>query len=163
LEYKKILSNLRMLRMAKGSCLDYGAGNGEIVLELAARGHRATYFDVDGETLRFARWRAQQRSLTIDFATAKEELRPGLDTIFSFDVLEHVPDLPGELAFLASLLAKSGTLMCDVPAGATKNHPMHLNHRLEVAKYLHELGLRDRRTPIQRLMMPGTYVFQAIA
>jgi SAM-dependent methyltransferase len=160
LEYKKILSNLRMLRMGRGACLDYGAGNGEVVLELAARGHRATYFDVDGETLRFARWRAQQRSLPIAFTTTKDELSPGLDTIFSFDVLEHVPDLPGELTFLSSLLAPGGTFLCDVPAGATKNHPMHLNHHLDVADFLRTKGLRDQRTLWQRLTSREKYIFR---
>lgn len=157
LEYKKLVSNLRMLRMGNGACLDYGAGNGEIVLELAARGHAATYFDVDGETLRFARWRAEQRQLAVEFATTKEELRRNtdggrFDTIFSFDVLEHLPDLEGELGFLASLLKPGGMLLCDVPAGATKNHPMHLNHRLDAADYLCSQGLTDRRSLLQRLI-----------
>jgi 2-polyprenyl-3-methyl-5-hydroxy-6-metoxy-1,4-benzoquinol methylase len=166
LEYKKLISNLRMLRLAKGSVLDYGAGNGEIVLELAARSHAATYYDVDGETLRFARWRAQQRGLNIDFATTKEELPAGkdgrFDTIFSFDVLEHLPDLMGELSFLASLLRKGGVLVCDVPAGATKNHPMHLNHELNVSAHLRAQGLTDRRTLLQRLVLSREkYIFQA--
>ncbi len=172
LEYKKLISNLSMLRLAQGAGLDYGAGNGEIVLELAARGHAATYYDVDGETLRFARWRAGQRGLAIEFATTKEELRKGVltpgteagrfDTIFSFDVLEHLPDLEGELGFLASLLKLGGVLVCDVPAGATKNHPMHLNHHLHVADYLRSKGLTDKRSLVQRLMTSREkYIFQA--
>ncbi|MEO5935587.1 MAG: methyltransferase domain-containing protein [Terriglobales bacterium] len=166
LEYKKLISNLRMLRMGNGACLDYGAGNGEIVLEWAARGHAATYFDVDGETLRFARWRSEQRQLAVEFATTKEELRKNsdggcFDTIFSFDVLEHLPDLEGELGFLASLLKPGGVLLCDVPAGATKNHPMHLNHRLDVADYLRSHGLTDRRSLLQRLTFAREkYIFQ---
>lgn len=167
LEYKKLISNLRMLQLAKGACLDYGAGNGEIVLELAGRGHPATYYDVDGETLRFARWRAEQLGLAIDFVTSKEGLRRGeegkpFDTIFSFDVLEHLPDLPGELSFLAALLRRGGLLVCDVPAGATKNHPMHLNHELNVADHLRTQGLTDRRSLLQRLIFSREkYIFQA--
>ncbi len=167
LEYKKLISNLRMLRLAKGAVLDYGAGNGEIVLELATQGHAATYYDVDGETLRFARWRAKQRDLNIDFATTKDALAPAsfggrFDTIFSFDVLEHLPDLMGELSFLSSLLRKGGVLVCDVPAGATKNHPMHLNHELNVADHLRSQGLTDRRTLLQRLVFSREkYIFQA--
>ena len=120
LEYKRIRSNLNMLRRAHGSCLDYGAGNGELLLEVA-RTDRAVYYDVEGETMRFARERARQRNLDIEFFHTKEDLaaagrKRGFDTIFSLDVLEHLPDLPGELNFLAALLNPGGLLVFDVPA-----------------------------------------------
>jgi hypothetical protein len=130
LEYKHICSNLKVLRLARGACLDYGAGNGEIVLELARRGHPATYYDVAGETMRFARQRASQQGLEIEFLHSKEDLaasarKRGFDTVFSLDVLEHLPDLPGELNFLSSLLSPGGLFVFDVPAGSTQSHPMH--------------------------------------
>ena len=155
LEYKRIRSNLNMLRRAHGSCLDYGAGNGELLLEVA-RTDRAVYYDVEGETMRFARERARQRNLAIEFFHTKEELaaagkKCGFDTIFSLDVLEHLPDLPGELNFLASLLNPGGLLVFDVPAGATKSHPMHLNHDLDVAAFMRANGFKDERTLWQRL------------
>jgi len=155
LEYKRIRSNLNMLRRAHGSCLDYGAGNGELLLE-AARTDRAVYYDVEGETMRFARERARQRNLPIEFFHAKEDLaaagkKRGFDTIFSLDVLEHLPDLPGELSFLAALLNPGGLLVFDVPAGATKSHPMHLNHDLDVVSYMRARGMKDERTLWQKL------------
>ena len=155
LEYKRIRSNLNMLRRAHGSCLDYGAGNGELLLE-AARTGRAVYYDVEGETMRFARERARRRNLPIEFFHAKEDLaaagrQRGFDTIFSLDVLEHLPDLPGELNFLAALLNPGGLLIFDVPAGATKSHPMHLNHDLDVVAYMRARGMKDERTLWQRL------------
>lgn len=168
LEYKRIKSNLKVIRFARGSCLDYGAGNGEILLELARRGHPVTYFDVEGVTMRFAQKRAQQHGLKIDFARTKDDLRAaaqkrGFDTIFSFDVLEHLPDLPGELTFLSSMLSPGGVFVFDVPAGSTKAHPMHLNHDLNVLEFLSARGLKDRR-PFS-LRMPfrkeEKYVFQA--
>jgi len=168
LEYKRIKSNLKVIRFARGSCLDYGAGNGEILLELARRGHPVTYFDVEGVTMRFARTRAQQHGLTMNFARTKDDLKAaaqqhGFDTIFSFDVLEHLPDLPGELTFLSSLLAPNGVFVFDVPAGSTKAHPMHLNHNLNVLDFLSARGLKDRRS--FSLRMPfrkeEKYVFEA--
>jgi 2-polyprenyl-3-methyl-5-hydroxy-6-metoxy-1,4-benzoquinol methylase len=155
LEYKRIRSNLHMLKHARGSCLDYGAGNGEILLEAAKTG-RACYYDVDGETMRFARERARQRNLAIQFTSTKAELSAaaqsdGFDTIFSLDVLEHLPDLPGELDFLASLLNPGGLLVFDVPAGATKSHPMHLNHDLDVVGFMRAKGFNDERSLWQRL------------
>ena len=155
LEYKRIRSNLNMLKRARGSCLDYGAGNGEILLEAAKTG-RACYYDVEGETMRFARERARQRNLAIQFTSTKAELAAaaqvdGFDTIFSLDVLEHLPDLPGELDFLASLLNPGGLMVFDVPAGATKSHPMHLNHDLDVVAFMRARGFKDERSLWQKL------------
>jgi 2-polyprenyl-3-methyl-5-hydroxy-6-metoxy-1,4-benzoquinol methylase len=156
LEYKRIRSNMKVLRLARDATLDYGAGNGEILLELARRGHRVAYCDVDGVTMRFARHRAQRQKLAIDFFTTKEGLAAsaqehGFDTVFSFDVLEHLPDLPGELTFLSSLLAPGGIFVFDVPAGSTRAHPMHLNHNLNVLAFMKSKGLKDERGLMLRL------------
>jgi 2-polyprenyl-3-methyl-5-hydroxy-6-metoxy-1,4-benzoquinol methylase len=156
LEYKRIRSNMKVLRLARGTTLDYGAGNGEILLELARRGHAVAYYDVDGVTMRFARQRAARQSLAIDFFHTKEALaqsarQRGFDTVFSFDVLEHLADLPGELTFLSSLLSPGGVFVFDVPAGATKAHPMHLNHNLNVLAFMGAKGLVDERNLLLRL------------
>jgi 2-polyprenyl-3-methyl-5-hydroxy-6-metoxy-1,4-benzoquinol methylase len=156
LEYKRIRSNLGVLKLARGACLDYGAGNGEILMELAKRGHPVAYYDVEGLTMRFARHRAQQRGLKLEFFHSKDDLAAharehGFDTVFSLDVLEHLPDLPGELDFLSSMLNRGGLLVFDVPAGATKSHPMHLNHNLNVVSYLRSRGLKDTRSLRQRM------------
>ena len=156
LEYKRIRDNIKMLEFGRGACLDYGAGNGEIILELARRGHRAIYFDVDGTSMRFARHRAKQQKLALEFFHAKEDLaaaaqKRGLDTIFSFDVLEHLPDLPGELKFLSSLLNPGGLLVFDVPAGSTKSHPMHLNHHLDIHAHMKSIGMEEERSVWQSI------------
>jgi len=168
LEYKRIKSNLKVIRFARGACLDYGAGNGEILLELARRGHSVTYFDVEGVTMKFAQTRAQQHGLKVDFARTKDDLKAiaqshGFDTIFSFDVLEHLPDLPGELSFLSSMLAPNGVFVFDVPAGSTKAHPMHLNHNLNVLNYMSAKGLKDKRSVSLRMPFrkEEKYVFEA--
>jgi len=156
LEYKRIRSNLKVLRFAQGSCLDYGAGNGELILELARRGHPATYLDVEGESMKFAKQRAQHCGLAVRFLHSKDDLikasqQRGFDTIYSLDVLEHLPDLPAELKFLSSLLNPGGLLVFDVPAGSTKSHPMHLNHRLDVRAFLKAEGLEEKRGLLQKL------------
>ena len=154
LEYKRIRSNLKVLRFARGATLDYGAGNGEILLELARRGHPVSYYDVEGESMKFARKRASDQRLDIGFFHTKEGLLASerrFDTVFSFDVLEHLPDLAGELRFLSSLLNEGGLFLFDVPAGSTKAHPMHLDHKLSVPEYMQSLGLQQERSFLQRL------------
>lgn len=171
LEYKRIISNLRMLRFGQGSCLDYGAGNGELILELARRERRAVYYDVEGTTLKFAQQRARLRNLSVEFLHKKDDLaraalQDGFDTIFSFDVLEHLPDLRGELTFLSSLLNPGGLLVFDVPAGATKSHPMHLNHNLDIHAHMNSHGLVEEK-PSWIPRLPFTkqekYLFRAPA
>jgi 2-polyprenyl-3-methyl-5-hydroxy-6-metoxy-1,4-benzoquinol methylase len=152
LDYKRIRSNLKVLQYARGACLDYGAGNGEILLELARRGHPVTYFDVEGVSARFAQDRAQRQNLEVKFRFSKEALTEDrFDTIFSLDVLEHVPDLQGELNFLSSLLKPGGLLLFDVPAGATRSHPMHLNHDLDFRSLLTGKGMGEKRSLWHRL------------
>ena len=58
-------SNMKVLRLAQGATLDYGAGNGEILLELARRGQPVAYYDVEGVTMRFARQRAERQQLSL--------------------------------------------------------------------------------------------------
>lgn len=168
LEYKRIRSNMKVLRLAQGATLDYGAGNGEILLELARRGHPVAYYDVEGVTMRFARQRAASQGLAIDFFHTKDALaesarQRGFDTVFSFDVLEHLPDLPGELTFLSSLLNPGGVFVFDVPAGSTKAHPMHLNHNLNVLAFMGAKGLVDERNLMLRLPLrkEEKFVFRA--
>jgi len=154
LEYKRIRATLNVLKLARGDSLDYGAGNGEVLLELGKLGHAVAYYDVAGETMRFARLRAQQRRAPLMFFHSKEGLTRSnchFDTVYALDVLEHLPDLAGELDFLSSLLKPGGLLVFDVPAGATKSHPMHLNHDLDVVTYLKARGLSDARTFRQRM------------
>lgn len=168
LDYKRIRYFLNILPLARGACLDYGAGNGELLIELARRGHPATYYDVDGLTMKYARHRAKTENLSIQFFSDKQDLARstplGFDTIFSLDVLEHLPDLPGELNFLSSLLSRIGSLVFNLPPGSTKSHPMHLDHNLDVRAFLtHRSLLEDTRSHHRRVGAAGKdemYIFR---
>ena len=74
-----------------------------------------------------------------------------------------MPDLPGELTFLSSLLNSGGLFVFDVPAGSTKAHPMHLNHNLNVLAFMSGKGLVDERNVMLRLPFrkEEKYVFRA--
>lgn len=149
LRYKHIEFTLDILRLAHGKSLDYGAGNGELALALARLGHRATYFDLEGMTRQFASWRAGREGLPVEFVSDRgllEKSATKFDTIISLDVLEHLPDLAGELDFLVHMIAPGGTLIVSAPVGATASHPMHLTHQLDVAAHLRSRGLEDLKT-----------------
>src|SRR5699024_7637554 len=83
LAYKHIAFMIDVVSLARGRTLDYGAGIGDLALELARRGHESTYLDVDGRTKAFARWRAERDWLAVDFASSLDELEGEFDTIVS--------------------------------------------------------------------------------
>lgn len=175
LRYKHIVFSLDVLKICRGRCLDYGAGKGALAVELARQGHAVTYFDVPGTSRQYAEWNAKRNGLDLVFASRKEEIlaevaaRGPYDTILSLDVLEHLPDLAGELEFLRSVLAPGGKVILTVPEGATAAHPMHLTHNVSTKAFLLARGLRDAKTWKQRwlaseiLRKPHCVILQAPA
>lgn len=150
---KHIAFTLDVLRLARGRCLDFGAGNGDLSLALARAGRPTVHFDVPGTSLEFARWRARRESLNVAFLTDRAELvrtaeREGpFDTIVSLDVLEHIADLDAVLRMFGAVLAPAGRLIVNVPFGETQSHPMHLNHaKDDVPASLRQMGLRNLKT-----------------
>lgn len=172
LTYKHIAFTQDVLKISRGRVLDYGAGKGALSLELARRGNPVTYYDVPGISRKFAEWSAQRQNLGVTFTSAKSEILAKVaasgkfDTIISLDVLEHMPDLEGELRFLHSVLAPGGTMIMTVPIGATESHPMHLAHDLDTRAFLQNLGLRDVKSLLTRwqgseiLRKPDCLVYQ---
>lgn len=146
LAYKHIRFMLDIVGMSKGSVLDYGAGIGDLALELARRGHDVTYLDVDGRTKAFAKWRAERDWLAIAFASEIEEVTGPFDTIVSLDVFEHLADPLPVVDALVERLAPGGRMIVTAYFGATKSHPMHFDHDIDLSAYLRAAGLVDRKT-----------------
>ncbi len=143
---KHIRFTLDLVGLAAGRVLDYGAGIGDLALELARRGHPTVYFDLDGQTRRFAEWRAQQQGIDrIDFYTEREQVGGLFNTIYSLDVLEHLPDPEDALRFFASKLAPGGRLVITAPFGETDAHPMHFSHALDAHEFLQTEGLTEAK------------------
>ncbi len=151
LTYKHIAFTLDVIDLSLGRCLDYGAGKGELSIELARRGKKVTYYDVPGTSRKYAEWSAARDHSALLFTSTKDELRAITEregkfaTIISLDVLEHLPDLPGELEFLDSVLAPGGRMIMTVPFGATESHPMHLSHQVDTRDFLAKRGLQDAK------------------
>lgn len=147
LAYKHITFSLDVLSQSLGRVLDYGAGIGDLALELAARETTdVTYFDVDGESQHYARWRARERGLRLQFIRNRENLDGPYDTIILLDVLEHLADPEETLEFLLARLAPGGRLIASIAFGPTKAHPMHFDHKLDVKAWLEKRGFHDAKS-----------------
>ncbi len=145
LTYKNIAFSLDVIGLLRGRVLDFGAGIGDIALEAAARGFETTYFDVDGDSQRYARWRARERGLRMQFASERDAIIHVYDTIICLDVLEHVSDPEETLEFLVAHLAPGGRLIASIAFGPTKAHPMHFDHTLDVPAWLKTRGFRNAK------------------
>lgn len=106
-----------------------GDGAGSDTLRLMQAGFRPHYFDVPGSrTAAFARARFAARKAPVSWVERYEALLGGpYDTVWCFDVLEHLPDLPGAVRDLAAMLRPGGlaliTESCQV---VTPQLPTHL-------------------------------------
>lgn len=147
LAYKHIVFSLDIMSIAKGRVLDYGAGIGDLALALAAQGLDVTYFDVKGRSQAYALWQAEYRKLPVTFSSTHAEIADKqFDSIILLDVLEHLIDPQEVLDFLIQRLAPRGYLLVSAYFGATKAHPMHLDHNMDVGSYLKSNGLKDAKS-----------------
>jgi GT2 family glycosyltransferase/SAM-dependent methyltransferase len=83
------------------SLLDYGCGIGADGLRLADAGYRVSFADFANPSTEYLRWRLARRGLDADvFDLDADDIPPGFDAAYSFDVIEHVEDPFGFLAEL---------------------------------------------------------------
>lgn len=88
-----------------------------LLQEFARRGFRCTALESSAAALSLAEALARAADLPIRFREAPEPEWPGLfDTVFAFDVLEHVADDRGALADWAGWLRPKGRLVVSMPA-----------------------------------------------
>src|SRR5262245_40893724 len=95
----------RVLAMLKGdeSMLDLGCGNGELVRELARRGHRGAYLGVDFSVPLLRKAESQPQGFSIKFkqvdltqlSAVSDQLsvEGGWSVITAFAVLHHIPSV----------------------------------------------------------------------
>lgn len=128
-EYQRRLALLDNER--NGTCLNFGGGIGSEMLKLAAQGNRVFYIDIPGSPVwKFAQWRAQQRSIAVEFVEdIPENIR--FDSAIAFDVFEHLQaeDLKIVLGKIAAALKPNGRLYCvnEFEAGSV-DRPMHYDN-----------------------------------
>lgn len=166
LAYKHIAFMRDIVALSGGRVLDFGAGIGDLALELARLGHDTLYVDVDGRTKAFAMWRAERDWIPLRFASDLDDVDDEFDTIISLDVFEHLAEPEPVIDDLVARLAPGGRMIVTAAFGATKAHPMHFDHDLDLAKYLEAHGLRNAKTFAMRhlrsefLRKSGVLVFE---
>jgi 2-polyprenyl-3-methyl-5-hydroxy-6-metoxy-1,4-benzoquinol methylase len=122
--------------------MDFGAGAGDLCIELAKNSLEAAYCDIGECLFNFAQWRFAKRNLPIKMVNGLDSLRTeGFDCIFSFDAFEHIKDLPAVVKKLSLCLKENGSLIF---SGAFSGGALHLeeNEKYNEFKNLDELMRR---------------------
>lgn len=116
-----IIPYLRRVHYKK--VLDFGAGAGDLCIELASKGINVTYCDIADKLYDFANWRFANRNLNIKMIKALDETNELYDCILTFDVFEHLVDLPQAIVSIRNKLNKNGGLIF---SGAFSGGGFHL-------------------------------------
>jgi glycosyltransferase involved in cell wall biosynthesis len=122
--------------------LDYGCGIGSDGLRFLADGYRVDFADFDNPSTRYLRWRLEQRGAASHiYDIERDEIAPGYDAAFSFDVIEHVEDPFAFLAGLESVAAVVAVNLLEPDPGET-----HLHRPLPIAELLRHAADRGLLT-----------------
>lgn len=161
--YRRLLERL-LSRDGRRSILEIGCGPGAFLASLDGRWHKYG-FDISPYAIQLARTRNPGARLVVGSAERMPFARL-FDAIVSFDVLEHVSDIPCALDEVVSHLAPGEVFVCVVPvydglSGPVIRHldhdPTHV-HRLERTFWLSLVGARlevESWCGIVRYLLPG--------
>lgn len=104
--------------------LDFGAGAGDLCIELAKNNLDVTYCDIGEKLYNFAKWRFEKKNLSIKMIEGIDNIGTEVyDCIFSFDAFEHIKDLPAMLKKLVDYIKPGGSLIF---SGAFSGGTLHL-------------------------------------
>jgi glycosyltransferase involved in cell wall biosynthesis/ubiquinone/menaquinone biosynthesis C-methylase UbiE len=133
--------------------LDFGGGTADLLLRLHEYFNNKIvlyYFDVNGKTKEFAKWRIALRGYPIITDTEWEGIT--FDSISAIDVLEHVTNPEEIIAKLASMLVKGGKIYIAAPFEATVSngfhYPMHLESNMKYSSSFDEIVAKYGLTKI---------------
>jgi SAM-dependent methyltransferase len=113
--------------------LDYGCGIGSDGLLLLELGYDVEFADFANPSTEYLRWRLARRGLDARVHDLDRDVPGGFDAVFSFDVIEHVPD---PMAFMVALEARAGLVAVNLLEPVPNDLDLH--YELPIAE------LRDR-------------------
>ncbi|HJW46447.1 MAG TPA: class I SAM-dependent methyltransferase [Lysobacter sp.] len=100
-----------------GSLLEIGPGAGTLLTEFAGRGFRCDALELSSEARELVANVACAAGSRIGLHDSpRPEWKGGFDSLFAFDVLEHIEDDRGALRQWASWLRPGGVMVLSVPA-----------------------------------------------
>lgn len=70
-----------------------------------------TYCEISKTSSAFAKWRFERRKLAVKMVNSLREVEKNYDCVVSFDVFEHVRELPELLEQLKSILRENGSII----------------------------------------------------
>lgn len=119
---------------------DIGCGSAPVTFELALRGHRMDFIDVDGAgAYEFTKWRAKKRGIS---ERCGWSLKGPYDYIFMLDSLEHIADWRGALNDVDKHLKENGVFITNYFQNQDYTNPEHVSmDKAAVKKYLIALGI----------------------
>ncbi|MFH1778320.1 MAG: class I SAM-dependent methyltransferase [Candidatus Omnitrophota bacterium] len=137
-----LMSRAFLKRNKYKKVLDFGAGTGDLCIELAKNNLDVTYCDIGEQLYNFAKWRFEKKNLSVKIIEGIENLDDEIyDCIFSFDAFEHIKDLSEVIKVLVKHIRPGGGLIF---SGAFVGGTLHLeeNNKYDDFKNMDNL-LRD--------------------
>jgi SAM-dependent methyltransferase len=104
----------------RGTFIDYGCGNGDLLMEARRTGWRTLGVEFDPQVARKVQERTGSAVVTVD-DPAVETGAPAADALHLGDVIEHLTDLDQRLPKILSLLKPGGVLIARGPLEANPN------------------------------------------
>jgi hypothetical protein len=108
-----------------GYGLDYGCGSAPVTFDLALRGHKLDFIDVDGAgAYEFLKWRVKKRNIQ---DRCGFELNGPYDYACFLDSIEHFKNWEEILSEVISRLKKNGAILTNFFTNRDFNNPEHIN------------------------------------
>lgn len=121
-----------------GYGLDFGCGSAPVGFELALRGHRVDFHDINGAfAYEFTKWRSSKRNIKSGF-----EIVGPYDYVLCLDSIEHIKDWKGALNLIVSVMKKDGVLITNYFFNNDYENPEHVSMDKDaVREHLVKLGV----------------------
>lgn len=110
---------------AEGYGIEFGCGSAPVSFELALRGHRMDFVDIDGAAAyEFTKWRAKHRGIEDRCGWS---IRGPYDYALMLDAIEHIKDWEPVLEKIVDALKNDGALITNYFRNQDYDNPEHVS------------------------------------